>query len=260
MGFTYTGSGPEVLQLAENKVAVKHVLESMKIPTPAWRVYETSSADDWNLFPAIVKAALEHCSTSLNPESIVTNKKELTSRIEYVLNYYNQPAMVEDFIDGREFHVPLCGNGTVKMLPVVEMDFSAFNDIHDRLCTYDSKFDPLSAHYNKIESLIPAPLKDADLSRLEKISLNAYHAIGCRDYARLDIREREGIFYVLDVNPNPDLDIDASIACSAEYSGISYPQMMNYLVNLAADRHPVFSSSYGLPHPYQVRGRLQPQE
>lgn len=124
------------------------------------------------------------------------------------------------------------------MLPVVEMDFSAFNDIHDRLCTYDSKFEPHSLHYNKIESRIPAPLSDQALRVLEEMCLGAYHAVRCRDYARMDVRERDGMFYVLDVNPNADLNMDASIACSADYSGISYPEMLHYLLTLAANRHP----------------------
>lgn len=241
MGFIYTGSGPEALSLAEDKTRVKQILESFNIPTPAWKIYDYPSAHDWNLFPAIVKTSLEHCSISLDPGSVVMNQKELESRIEYILDNFNQPAIVEVFIDGREFHVPLCGNGKVQMMPVVEMDFSAFSDIHDRLCTYDSKFDPFSPHYNKIESRIPAPLNNAELFNLEKICLDAYHAIGCRDYARLDVREQNGLFYVLDVNPNPDLDIDASMACSAAYCGISYPDMMSYLVNLAAYRHPLFN-------------------
>jgi D-alanine-D-alanine ligase len=241
MGFTYTGSKPETLRLAEDKTRVKQILESFNIPTPAWKLYSCPSAHDWNMFPAIVKTSLEHCSISLDPGSVVMNRKELELRIEYILDNFNQPAIVEVFIDGREFHVPLCGNGKVQMMPVVEMDFSAFNDIHDRICTYDSKFDPSSPHYNKIESRIPAPLNTVELINLEKICLNAYHAIGCRDYARLDVRELDGLFYVLDVNPNPDLDIDASMAYSAAHCGISYPDMMSYLVNLAAYRHPVFN-------------------
>lgn len=238
LGFIYTGSTPDVLMLAENKAVAKQIFDSCNIPSPVWKIYEEPGKNGWNIFPAIVKTAFEHCSISLDSESVVMNSRELDSRIKHILKNYNQPALVEDFIDGREFHVSICGNGTLKMLPVVEMDFSAFNDVHDRLCTYDSKFEPESIHYNNIESLIPAPLSEEALKVLEEISIDAYRAIGCRDYARLDIREREGKFYVLDVNPNADLDIEASIACSAEYSGLSYAKMMNYLVKLAASRHP----------------------
>jgi len=240
-GFTYTGSTPDVLKLAGNKIETKRALDRLHIPTPAWKVYYEPSAGNWDLFPAIVKTAFEHCSIGLDSGSVVMNTGELESRVEYLLEHYDQPAMVEDFIDGREFHVPLWGNGTIRVLPVVEMDFSAFSDIHDRLCTYDSKFDPGSMHYNKIESRIPAPMDSPALRDLEKISIEAYRAIGCRDYARMDIRERGGRYYVLDVNPNADLDRDASIACAAEYSGLSYPEVMNYIVRLAANRHELYS-------------------
>lgn len=240
MGFIYTGSTSDVLLLSENKVKTKAILSSLGIPTPEWRLYNEPDAGDWNIFPAIVKTAREHCSIGLSPESVVLNCHELESRIEYVLENYHQPALVEDFIDGREFHVPLWGNGTVHLLPVVEMDFSAFHDVHDRLCTYDSKFEPRSRHYNVIESLIPAPLSEDELEILERVCLEAYRAIGCRDYARIDVRKREGQLYILDVNPNADLSIDASVACSVEHSGVSYPEMMNYLVRLAANRHPLF--------------------
>ena len=241
-GFVYTGSTPDVLKLAGNKIEIKRIIESHNFPTPAWKVYSEPAAADWDIYPAIVKTTMEHCSIALNHESVVLNRKELESRIEFIIENYDQPAMVEDFIDGREFHVPLWGNGIVRMLPVVEMDFTAFNDIHDRLCTYDSKFEPCSLHYNKIESRIPAPLSSTDVRTLEEICLGVYCAVGCRDYARLDVRERDGMFYVLDVNPNADLDIDASIACSADYSGISYPEMLHIIVMLAAHRHPSMNS------------------
>ena len=238
--FVYTGSTPDVLLLTGNKAETKQILELYGIPTPRWRVYNEPVAGDWNIFPAIVKTAREHCSISLSPESVVMNSRELESRIEYILKNYDQPALVEDFIDGREFHVPIWGNGDIKVLPVVEMDFSAFHDVHDRLCTYDSKFIPESRHYKVIKSLIPSPLSADDLKTLQRVSLQAYRAIGCRDYARLDVRKRDGKFYVLDVNPNADLDRDASIACSAEYSGISYVETMNHLVRMAASRHPLY--------------------
>lgn len=237
-GFAYTGSAPEVLALTGDKAETKNILAAHNIPTPAWNVFHEPEAANWNAFPAIVKAVREHCSISLCPESVVLNRQELEARISHILENYRQPALVEDFIDGREFHVPLWGNGQISMLPVVEMDFSAFRDIHDRLCTYDSKFIPASRHYNVIETLIPAPLEPDQLALLERVCLDTYRAVGCRDYARLDVRMRDGVFYVLDVNPNADLDCEASIACAAEQAGFTYPDMLNHLVRLAARRHP----------------------
>lgn len=238
-GFAYTGASPEALLLTGDKAATKRILDSHNIPTPIWNVYTEPVAGDWTIFPAIVKATREHCSLSLSPASVVLNRPELEKRIAFILDNHCQPALVEDFIDGREFHVPVWGNGTLTVLPVVEMDFSACKDVHDRLCTYDAKFTPDSRDYNIIQSLIPAPLHPDELQTLERVCRDAYRALGCRDYARLDIRERNGAFYVLDVNPNADLDSDASIACAADYSGITYPELMHQLVGLAANRHPL---------------------
>ncbi len=238
LGFAYTGSPPDVLAFSQDKRQVKRVLDQQSIPTPEWRIYDSARRNGWKRFPAIVKPALEHCSFGVTQDAVVFTHQELYDRIAYVIDTFRQPALVEDFIDGREFRVALWGNGVIRMLPPAEMDFSAFDDVHDRLCTYDAKFDSGSAHYNKIQTLLPAPLSQPELETLEQVSIAAYHATGCRDYARLDIRLRDGVFYVLDVNPNADISADASIACMAELAGYSYGAMGSHLVNLAALRHP----------------------
>jgi D-alanine-D-alanine ligase len=124
------------------------------------------------------------------------------------------------------------------MLPPAEMDFSAFKDVHDRLCTFDSKFKPGSRHYDQIRLSLPASLTEEEFQNLERVAQDAYRVVGCRDYARLDIRLRDGIFYVLDVNANPDISSDTSIACAAEFAGYSYGAMLSKMVNLAVHRHP----------------------
>jgi D-alanine-D-alanine ligase len=237
-GFAYTGAAPEALRLTGDKAETKRLLDRHRIPTPRWRVYDSPCAADWELFPAIVKVVREHCSLSLTPESVVLNRHELETRIAHILAHHRQPALVEDFIDGREFHVPVWDDGAPALLPIVEMDFSACDNVHDRLCTYDSKFTPDSHHYRVIQSVIPASLTASEMKELERVTLSAYRVIGCRDYARLDVRKRGDTFHVLDVNPNADLDRDASIACAAECSGLAYPAVMTHLVRLAASRHP----------------------
>lgn len=238
MNFAYTGSPPDVLALSQDKRLVKKVLSAQGVPTPQWRIYDTARPNGWKRFPAIVKPAYEHCSIGVEPDAVVLTPAELLRRIEYVLDTFNQPALVEDFIDGREFHVSLWGNGTVQMLPPAEMDFATFDNVRDRLCTYASKFDPQSVHYNQIKLLLPAPLTQDEYRHLEQTSLAAYRALGCRDYARLDIRLRDGVFYVLDVNPNADITSEGSMACAAEVAGYSYGAMGSHLINLAALRHP----------------------
>ncbi len=236
MNLVYTGSDSAVLALSEDKQRVKGILANAGIPTPAWKIFSRPLRNRWRCFPAIVKAAHEHCSEGLTPESVVMTEQELVLRIEHVLDTYGQPALVEDFVDGREFHVSFWGNSLIQMLPPAEMDFSSFGEARERLCTYDSKFVPASKHYKGIKTLLPAPL-DAGMCRdLERVALSAYRAIGCRDYGRIDIRLRDGVFFVLDVNPNADISADASMACAAELIGYSYGEMGSRLVSLAAQR------------------------
>jgi D-alanine-D-alanine ligase len=120
------------------------------------------------------------------------------------------------------------------------MDFSRFDDVRDRLCTYESKFSPGSRHYEEIQLRLPAPLTEVEDDLLYRTARAAYEAYHCRDLARLDIRLRDGVFYILDINPNPDISSDASMACAAEVAGFSFGAMGSRLIHLAAVRHPVF--------------------
>jgi D-alanine-D-alanine ligase len=243
MGFVFTGADTEALVLAQDKERVKQMLDEHNVPTPRWKVFKSGRVEEWNIFPAIVKPVWEHCSFGVTRDAVVHSSAELSERIKFIRKEFKQSALVEEFIDGREYHVGIIGNGRLKVLPAVEMDFSAFPSINDRLCTYDSKFDSESESYNYIEYRLPAPLTAAERKQLESIALAAYRATHCRDYARLDLRALNGTFYVLDVNPNADFSVETSLAMSAEMSGLSYGELASCLINLAAKRHPVFGKN-----------------
>lgn len=242
MNFTFTGATGETLRLSWDKRKVKGTLEEAEVPTPRWRVYSKPDPDGWDCFPSIVKPALEHCSYGVTHGAVVLNQREMRQRLEYVLTAFKQPALAEDFIDGREFHVTVWGNGDLEMLPAAEMDFAAFDCVRDRLCTYDSKFTEGSEAYEKIEARVPARLDTGEAELLEATSCRAYRAIGCRDYARMDVRLRDGVFYVLDVNANPDISSETTMTEAARLAGYSRGAMASVLVNLAARRHEVFGA------------------
>lgn len=237
-GFTYTGNAPEVISLSYDKRKVKEILSSIGVKVPYGAVLKPEDAYDWNLFPAIVKPAYEHCSLTMSEKSVVFDPASLQEQITLVNKELKQPAMVEDFIDGREFHVSVWNNEPPEMLPPAEMDFSAFSDARKRLCTYDSKFNPSSEHYEKIETLIPAPLDKALLRKLEKTVIKAWKGFGLLDYARFDFRLRDNEFYLLDINPNNDISLDTSFALAAEMTSYSYSAMAKRIVMMAAERHP----------------------
>ena len=238
LGYTYTGSPPKTLAQSWDKASVKARLAEQGVPIPYGRVFDEFSVSDWDRFPAIVKPAFEHCSIGVDSNAVVLDEKALQNRVAYVREVLAQPALVEDFIDGREFHVTLWGNCQVDMLPPAEMDFSAFADLKDRLCTFDSKFTPGSRHYEEIKLCIPAPMSEEELAALWRTSDAAYRVSGCRDYARIDLRLCDEVFYVLDVNPNPDISPDTSLAYATEAAGIGYGAFATQIVRLAGARHP----------------------
>jgi D-alanine-D-alanine ligase len=244
LGFTFTGAGSQALSLGQDKYKVKCTLQKQQIPIPVCQVYTSIDRIHWSHFPAIVKLAYEHCSYGITRESVVQSMAELIKRVHYVINDMHQSALVEEFIDGREFHVGVIGNGTVSVLPPAEIDFSPFNDIHDRLCTYESNYDKTSLAYKLTLPKLPADLTKDQLSKLQKIVIDAYRAVDCRDYARMDVRLRDGEFYLLDVNHNPDISSDTSLVLGAELVGLSYGTLGSLLINIAAQRHPIFGSYY----------------
>lgn len=240
-GFTYTGSNSFALELGQDKHRTKLRLKSNDIPTPNWQTFTSTHIPEWSRFPAIVKPSYEHCSYGITREAVVQTMPELIHRLSYILDELKQPAIVEDFIDGREFHVGVVGNSLIRMLPPAEIDYSSFDDIHDRLCTYEANFDKTSLAYQLTKPKLPVDLTKSQLSTLEEVVIAAYQATDCQDYARMDIRLRGGTFYVLDVNHNADLSPDTSIVLGAGLLGLSYGMLGSLLINLAARRHPRFN-------------------
>ena len=237
-GFTFTGAKAAAIALAADKCRVKQLLDEAQIPTPRWQIFKSASAVSWNRFPAIVKPSREHCSEGIDRNAVVMSEEELKNRIDYILKKYRQPVLVEDFIDGRELHVSLWGNGEIDVLPPAEMEFSYFKDQHDHICSYEAKFVPESEQYQKINTVLPAPLSASELRDVEQVCKDTYLATDCRDYARIDLRLKDGSLYVIDVNPNADISPDTSTVSAAEYVGYSYGEFAGQIVSFAARRHP----------------------
>lgn len=240
LGFTFSGASSQVLDLACDKERTREVLLRRKVPIPEGRVFHAANEAKWDRFPAIVKAACEHSSMGITAQSVVKNRTQLREQLERVLEQHG-PALVEEFIDGREFRIAVWGHRPVMALPPGEFDFSQFSDVQDRLCTYDAKFTPGSKHYEKIVFRLPPPLTRVEARALERAAIRAHRALGAPDYTRIDLRLRNGVAYVLDVNPNADIASDASMALCAQAAGYSYGAMLSRFVTLAAERHPRFS-------------------
>jgi D-alanine-D-alanine ligase len=245
--FTFTGAGSAALASAYDKCQVKRRLDEAGILTPTWELYDKGCSIDWRRFPAIIKPSREHCSAGIHGESVVMTETRLKNRVRYVIKRFQQPALVEDFVDGRELHVSLWGNRDIDVLPPAEMEFPSFKDVHYRLCTYESKFVAESERCRNINTLLPAPLSECELREVEQVSTTAYSLMECRDYARIDMRMKDGLFYILDINPNADICPDTSTIYAAELAGYAYDDFLKRLVLLAAERHPRWESEFVLP-------------
>jgi D-alanine-D-alanine ligase len=236
LGFSFTGSPSAILELNDDKRQIKTLLCRNQLQTPRWMEYGKEDLKEWEIYPAIVKPAFEHCSVGISPDSIVNNINELRKRAEYVASEFSQPIIIEEFIDGREFQVGVWGNNPVEALPPVESDFSQLKDNRDHICTMDSKDDPSSYRFQKWNMIVPAPLKNDEMSSLAQLCIDTYKAIGMRDYARMDVRYRSGQFFILDVNSNPYIGPECGLIQAAKISGFSYGEFGSQLINFAWQR------------------------
>jgi D-alanine-D-alanine ligase len=239
-GFAYTGSPPEVFTFAQNRFRVKERLRQAGLPTLPARVFtDPARAGEWTQYPAIVKGANQHASHGISGASIVHSPEALAQRVVHLRETYQDDALVEPFLEAREFHVAVWGNDDPQALPPVEFDFSVFDDVRDRIYTYDWKFDRSSRGYLEIKMPCPAPQdKPHWRARIEAVAVQAYKVIGLRDYGRFDVRMLGDEPQILDVNPNPDLDPTSVVLAGAQALGLDYGQMVDRIVEFASARMP----------------------
>ena len=238
LGYIFTGADAAGMRLSMDKSAVRQRLEAAGVPVPRGQTYSDGRIDDWPVFPAIVKPANQHSSYGVSRRSLVENPGELRRQVQWVLEEFGGPAVVEEFVDGREIHVALIGNRDAMILPAMEIDYSLFGDIHDRIYTNEAKFDKQNLPYYLTKFLCPAPLNAAAQRRVEAVALAAYRLGGCRDYGRVDLRLRHGEPVVLDVNPNADLTFESDHAIGSKMLGWTYGQMAARIIECALERWP----------------------
>lgn len=240
LGIVYTGSPPLALGIALHKWRAKEVLSYHRIPTPRFMRVPAGEAlvgAPKLSFPLIVKPSREDASTGIDEHAVVRNFKELSARVRFVHENFLEPAIVEEYIEGREFNVAIVGDRELTVLPISEIDFSEMPDYLPHIVTYESKWVPASEAFVKAKPVCPAPIPATVERKAKKIALDAYRAVGCRDYARVDIRmDAEGRLYVIEVNPNPDISRDAGFIRSARAHGWTFEETVKRIVELALAR------------------------
>jgi D-alanine-D-alanine ligase len=235
----YTGSPPLTLGLCQDKGRVKDILISQGIQTPRYQILDRSSAPiQVSLFPMIVKPLHEDGSLGISKESVVFDERALKKQIRYILDRYDQPALVEEFIDGRELNVSLLEtNGKTNVLPISEIDYSEFPEGIPKICGYEAKWMPESLEYQRSKPICPASLKEGVEKEIESIASRVFSLFRCRDYARVDLRvSDEDKIYVIEVNPNPDISPQSGLTRSIKAQGMTYAEFIGNLLERALQR------------------------
>ncbi|MEN6386179.1 MAG: ATP-grasp domain-containing protein [Phycisphaerales bacterium] len=243
-GKACTGSKTSVLVTAQNKFQTKALLSAHGISCPTGIVLQPAEKFNPNLLKKgkyIIKPALSDASEGITADCVVsmpTEREKAKAIIRQLQQRFNQPIMIEQYIAGRELNVSvLQRNGKVDVLPIAEIDFSAFPKELPRIVDYSAKWEKESFAYNNTPRKIPADL-DFNLSNeIEKLAISAWHALGCQDYIRVDFRlDEENKPYVIEINPNPDISADAGFAAALEAGGINYELFVFAIIENASKR------------------------
>ena len=242
MGIRYTGADLLALASCLYKHRTKEILDAHGVPTPPYRILRTEAdlaAAAGADFPWFVKLAHEDASLGITEANVVRSHADLVARTRELWAEYKEPVLAERFVDGREINVTIFGwrEGT-QVLPLHEIDFAAMPADRPRIVSYAAKWDENHVDYVGTK---PVPLRNLApevLANIERVATAAYRAVDLRDYGRVDLRvDAGGIPWVIDVNPNPDISPDAGVCRAAAVAGMTYPQMVGRIAELALARY-----------------------
>ncbi|MCA1808986.1 MAG: ATP-grasp domain-containing protein [Lentisphaerae bacterium] len=225
LGLPFTGNTARALSICQNKYQAKLLLQAAGVATPpGWLARRAADVPGPLHFPLIVKPVAEDGGIGVYHESVVNGRRQLEDRIRRVVRRYAQPALVEHYIDGREFNVAIIEEKEPLVLPLSEIVFQDFPAGQPRIVGYQAKWHPEHDSYRHTVPQCPASAPRAAAVGMRRAALRAWHCLGLRGYARFDFRlDACNRFYLLEANPNPDPAPDAGLARAWAATGRSYP-------------------------------------
>lgn len=229
-----TGAPSATLLLCLNKAHCSAILRAGGFAVPDWRLIgeDEPLPKDWNRFPAIVKPAAEDASNGIHSRSVVRSTADLLEVAYFVQEHWGK-VLIQQFIDGREINLAIVGN---HLLPPAEIDFSTLPDGLPPIVSFAAKWHADSPEFSGTVPICPAPLPPQQTRRLQRIAARAWQLLGGGGYARVDVRlTSDGTPYVIDINPNPDLSIDAGLARQARVAGWSYEELVSRIIDQALE-------------------------
>lgn len=233
-GLPYVGSDALTLGISLDKIVAKQVFIAEGIPTPRYfQVREVRALTASPLpFPLIVKPRQEGSSKSLSDRSLVHSLEELKTQADWLIRTYHQPALVEEFIQGREFTVAMIGNDPPEALPSVQLQLDGRTDLGTLFYTFAQITSPTMRY------LCPSQIPEALERHLRALAVRAYQAVECRDFGRVDFRvDAQGRPYVLEINPLPSLSTEDAFQIVADHLKVSYDSMIHRILQAAITRY-----------------------
>jgi D-alanine-D-alanine ligase len=232
----YTGCNPRGLMLARDKVLSKKLFSFHRIPFPEFMVVpqgRTVKRPKWLSFPLIVKSVTEEASHGISQASIVQDDDKLKERVEFIHASVGTGALIERYIEGREFYVGVMGNGHIHVLPVWELIMDKLPDDARRIATERVKWNRMYQAKYGIRSCEARNLPEGKTEKIQHLAKRVYRALGLSGYARIDVRmDADGYVYVLEANPNPQIAHDEDFSDSAEKEGYTYKDLLQELLNI----------------------------
>jgi len=240
LGYRHTGSSPTALLVARNKSMSKKILAYHGIRVPEFATFHPGDEflrPSTLRFPLIVKPLLEDASLGIAQASVVTEDEGLADRVRFIHDSFQQAAIAEELIEGRELYVGLVGNATLDVLPLVELHFGRLSKAERRIATYKAKWDVEYRDRHGIKSRFARKLPDEVMASIRSVCETAFHALWLQDYGRIDVRlAHDNEVYVLEANPNPFISSGHEFANAAEKAGMKYAAFIQRIVDEAMAR------------------------
>lgn len=234
-GFIFTGADTKCLLLTGSKEKTKKTLLEHRIPTPKYTVIRDGGFTDIDLtYPLMLKLEDRHSSAGITSENVVYNLEQLTKVSQKLINNYHANVLAEEFIDGQEYTVTVWNNELdAKGLYITQESYLDPNI--SKINTESGKF----THGSEDESnLISVELRSTEIrNKIGATVLDSYKALNFYDYGRFEVREKNGVYYVIDCNPNPWIGLDAVLFKGTKNLGYNFGETLLQICEFAVQRN-----------------------
>jgi len=237
----YTGCNPRGLTLSRDKALAKKLMAYHRIPVPDFLVVPLGGKAKLPKrlqYPLIVKSLTYESSTGISQASVVENDEQLARRVQFIHETIMTPAIIEEFIDGRELYCGVIGNDRLQTFPVWEMSFSKMPENNWKIATERVKWSVKYQKKHGIDTAL-AGLTDEESGKVQHLAKRVYRALDLSGYARIDLRMKpDGQLSVIEANPNPQLAEGEDFAESARRANVSYAKLIEKIISLGLQWQP----------------------